>query len=139
MHPQNKSGIGFLFLCFCLLVIFFNLLKLSVEIPLMNEQRKKAPLSFLGFKFSGLEGALKGVLKIGFMTDKDLSDRRHAAQFAQAQYVLCPIVLDLNNPNHEYLLFDCTSEEAALEKIKETASVPLKRNNFGIVLARKKR
>ena len=61
----------------------------------------------------------------------------NSAQFAQAQLVVAPLIMDLNNMEHEFILFDCTSDEKALAKIKEIGAVPVKRNRYGLILARR--
>ena len=76
---------------------------------------------------------------IGYYTDKDLNQKQPAMQFAQAQLVLAPAILDtdINNPRHQFILFDCTTEKKALQKIQALGLIPLKRNNRGIILAKR--
>ena len=102
-----------------------------------NKQRKLIPYTFLGFKFSGLSELFRDhkIDYVSYYTDKDLSVNQHLAQFSQAQYIVAPIILDLNNTKHEFILFDCTSEEKAFTKIKEIGAVALRKNKFGIILA----
>ncbi len=85
----------------------------------------------------GLTDMLRGVEYVGYFTDKDLTDKTNAAQFSQAQYILAPVILDLNNTQRDFIIFDCTTPDVALEKIKEIDAVPLVKNKFGIILARK--
>ncbi|VAW15103.1 hypothetical protein MNBD_BACTEROID05-671, partial [hydrothermal vent metagenome] len=59
-------------------------------------------------------------------------------QFAQAQFMVVPTILELNNPDHKYLLFDYEKEADAFKKIKEINAVALKKNKFGIILAQKR-
>ena len=102
----------------------------------MSQIRHKIPYIFVGYKFSGLEDVLKNSTYISYYTDKDMNNRQNALQYAQAQYVLTPTILDRGKTPHEYILFDCTSEEVAWKKMKEMGALPLRRNQFGILLAR---
>ena len=79
----------------------------------------------------------KDVKYVGYYTDRNLEESPAAAKFAQAQYILVPAILDLNKTDHEFILFDCSREEIARRKIEEIKALPLKRNKFGIILARK--
>jgi hypothetical protein len=94
------------------------------------------PYIFMGIQFSGLKDILKNISHMGYYTDKDMDNRADALQFAQAQYTLAPIILDFNNTNYEYILFDCSKEEIAFKKMVETGAVPIRKNQFGIILAR---
>ena len=102
--------------------------------------RSLMPAQFPGLKFSGLKEILTGfadVSHIGYYTDMSLDDIPPAMQFSQAQFVLAPIILDLDYKQHEFILLDCSSEKVALRKIKELKAIPLKKNAFGIILIRK--
>ena len=57
------------------------------------------------------------------------------AQFEQAQYMLSPTVLDLNNTNHPLVVFDCMAPQTNMAKIKELGLEPVSINNVGIILA----
>ena len=89
----------------------------------------------LGFKFMGLEKIFPDQRTVGYYTDKNLDIPLAIAQFEQAQYMLSPTVLELNNTRHRFVIFDCTSPQTAVNKIKELGLVPLKANNDGIILA----
>lgn len=125
---------------FCVLTLGLILFNFFFFLPTAwsNIQfRKHVPFGFSGFKFVGLHDEFRNIRYVGYYTDKDMSLNQNAAQFAQAQYVLAPVILDLNNVEREFLILDCTSEAKALEKIKEIKALPLKKNQFGIILARK--
>ena len=77
-----------------------------------------------------------GIKYVGYYTDKSLDVNQNAAEFAQAQYVLAPTILDLNNLNHEYILLDCSAEDIAFEKIKEIHAIPFKKR-LGLILAKR--
>lgn len=97
--------------------------------------RQRAPYTFLGDRFRGLETLIGKAPIAGYYTDKNLDDKVNAMQLAQAQLILTPIILDLNNTGHEFVIFDCTSPAAALKKIKDIGAQPLKANRYGIILA----
>lgn len=134
---SNHFSAKFLFATLLALLAIFNSLELNRRIRVFNGLRQKVPYFFLGNKFLGLNDFFKGIQTIGYYTDKSLNDNQAAAQFAQAQYILTPLVLDLNNLGHEYTLFDCSTPEIALKKIKDSNLIPLKRNSYGIILAKR--
>jgi hypothetical protein len=73
----------------------------------IHKQKESTPFYFCGFKFMGLEGIFRDIPYAGYYTDKDLSLKQNAAEFGQAQYVLAPTILDLNNTDYEFLIFNC--------------------------------
>ena len=129
----------FLFLLGVLVVLTINATELLVEVTSIEERKTYIPFYFQGFKFSGLDDVFEGVTYAGYYTDKDLNVTRHLAQFAQAQYIVAPVILDLNLTNREFILFDCIKEETAFAKIKEIGAVALRKNKFGIILAQNKK
>ena len=118
-------------------VVVFNIVTLTKELINIHKLKAFAASQFPGRIFSGLDKTLEGIKYAGYFTDKDINNIAQAKHFAQAQYVLAPVILDLNNTDHEYILFDCTSLKITFDKIKEIGAVPLKANQFGIILARK--
>ncbi len=134
---NNTPDIKFLFSLILAVFIVFNSFHLSLGIKKLHLERQRAPFQFYGFKFSGLPQFLKGVVSLGYYTDKDMADKNHAAQYAQAQYALAPLILDLNYGEHDFILFDCSDEKTAMKKIKSLGLIPLKRNQFGILLAKR--
>ena len=140
-NPQFKkltslTAIQIFFTGCALAIILYNTAALYKEIRLLGQIRRQIPYIFMGNKFLGLNTVLKSMKYVGYYTDKNLDENKPALQFAQAQYILAPIILDLNNTHHPFVLFDCSSEEVALQKIKENGLTPIKRNQFGIILAR---
>ncbi len=137
--PAYFAKSRFIFLPLILVVLAINIQSLSRKILLMKKVRQKIPFLFMGYKFSGLKDILADTQIMGYYTDKDLNQRPAALQFAQAQYILAPIILDLNDIGHEYILFDCSEAEVAQKKIAESGMIPLRKNQFGIILARNPR
>jgi hypothetical protein len=145
MSPQQKSFTvpqltkGRIFLAAAVGFLIFNLYSISQEtfktIKIL-QHRQRVPYVFLGDRFRGIENFVGQAPYIGYFTDKNLDDNRSARQFAQAQLVLAPSILDLNNTGHEFIIFDCTSPAVAMAKIQEIGAKPLKANPYGIILAR---
>ena len=119
-------------------IVIVNLTQSLQDIIQEKAKRQKVPFFFAGYKFYCLEKVFKDIKYAGYYTDKNLDEPVDAAQFAQAQYILAPTILDLNNTSHTFIIFDCTNEELALTRIKEIGAVPIKRSPFGLILARKK-
>lgn len=127
-----------IFILALLLMIAVNLVQSFGDILNVYSKRRNNPFFFSGYRFTGLEKTFKNVKYAGYYTDKSLDESPAAANFAQAQYILAPTILDLNATNHEFTLFDCSRQEIARQKIEEIKAVALKKNKFGIILARKK-
>ena len=125
-----------LLLLFCIGSInFVFLLKdFSGAIPIAQKSRIPIP----GQEFADLAEYLKGVKTAGFLTDKDMSPERNDGQFLAAQYTLAPVVLDLNNPDHELVILDCISIPSAFDLMELTHRVPLFINPYGKILAKRK-
>ena len=92
------------------------------------------PLHSLGYTFIGLDQMLKNVPAIGYLTDKNIESPLTIAQFEQAQYVLAPTMVMLNQSNYPFVILDCSTPEIAMAKIQELKLQPLKMNK-GIILA----
>lgn len=139
MFAQIKSisNPSRLFAVIILTAILCGSFELFKDIETTQQARKETPFIFQGFLFSGLEKFLPNVHYVGYFSDKDLDDNSDAARFAQAQYILAPIVLDLDYQKHEWVIFDCATEQKAFEAMKMLGVSPVKRNQFGIILARR--
>src|SRR5579863_7346525 len=117
-----------------ILAAVFNLFQAYAQAIHELQDRTTIPLHSLGFQFMGLENVFKGIRTVGYYTDKDLQQPLAVAQFEQAQYMLVPTVLDLNHTQYRWVIFDCTSPQAAMEAIQHLGLTPLKINH-GIILA----
>jgi hypothetical protein len=118
-------------------MLMLNATQLTKSLREKRIQYAQHPHVFWGIKFAGLNEILKDARHIGYLTSKDLNDYFTALQFAQAQYVLAPIILELNNPNHEYILLNYENPLMAINRAKAIGARPVKINPFGIVLARR--
>jgi hypothetical protein len=92
------------------------------------------PLHSLSYQFQGLKPTFNNIAYAGYYTDKNIEAPASIAQYELAQYVLAPTVLVLNETKYALIIFDCTSPQIAIEKIKELGLQPLKANN-GLILA----
>ena len=131
---RTKAARG-LALVFCALIVF-NYVSLIRDTSVLFAKRKRQPFYFLGTTFEAIRPLLKNVKYVGYCTDKDMDDKKNAAFFSEAQYVLAPTILDLNNPTREFLILDFSDEKKAISKIRELKAVPLKRSPQGIILAK---
>jgi len=123
------------FLTLVCIAITIGLIGLTWELSKLSAARRDKPFSFYGEQFSGLADVLKGETYVGYYTDKDIQQPVYGAQFEQAQLSLAPLVLDLNQTNHRFIIFDCNDEKECWRKIAEVRARPLKRSNTGIILA----
>ena len=124
------------FMLAAILLVGLNTFFAYQETSKLLRIRAVLPPQFPGLKFAGLNTLLPKEQFIGYYTDKDLDDKANAAQFAQAQYVLAPLILQKGEKDFEYVLFDCTSPEAAHREIDALKFTAIKQNRFGIILAR---
>ena len=134
--PKIKNLYAVFWVLFCAANAFILVRDI---LGVQQEREDSRMFYFIGMRFSGLQGILKNVDYIGYYTDKDPADKITAAQFSQAQYILAPVILDLDNTSHRFILFNCSIEKKAFEIIEKIGAVPLKKNQYGIVLAERKR
>ena len=122
-------------LAFAALIIAANALQWTGQTLARLQNPSAIPFHSLGFQFMGLEKVLANQSYAGYYTDKNMENPLAIAQFEQAQYMLSPTVLDLNNTGHPLVIFDCTSPAAGMAKIKELGLQAVSINNVGIILA----
>lgn len=118
-----------LFLVLCLILICVN------SFQLFGKLSPQHPIGFSGLKFSGLSDILDKETAIGYVSDLDLKEAGPLAEYEQAQYMLAPVVLDITNPAHKFMIINPSNDAAALDKLKEFNARPLLRNQFGVILA----
>ncbi len=117
------------------ILIAINVIQLTTQVIHHQQHSKDLQLHNLGDQFKGLEQIFNKMPKVGYYTDKDLNNTLAIAQFEQAQYHLAPTVLDLNHTDYPVVIFDCTTAQIAMEKIKELGMTPVKASNFGVIIA----
>ncbi len=118
-----------LFLAWCVIFIGVNAYQLYKKLS------PERTVHFAGLKFSGLNEYLKNETRIGYATDLDIKETGPLAEYEQAQYILAPTILDVTGKAHKYFIVNCSTEAAALNKLKELNATPILRNQFGIILA----
>lgn len=138
-QPSNKTTINYMnisikpfknfFLGCCLVLIIVNAFQLFQKLSPQH------PIYFSGLKFSGLGEILEQESIIGYVSDLDLKEAGPLAEYEQAQYMLAPVVLDVMNPAHKFIIINPSNNTAALDKLKEFNARPLLRNQFGVILA----
>lgn len=119
-------------------LVLWNTFNTARELTRTHNRRKLNPYIFYGLAFSGIDKILTGTKAVGYYTDRDLDQTENAAIFAQAQYTLAPVLVEINNFDHEFILLECTSEDIAMAKVKEIGAIPVKKNKLGVILAQRK-
>ena len=93
----------------------------------------------VGHRVEGLSDFTKDIEIIGYYTDKDISQRKPLREYAHAQYLMVPSILDLNNTDLEHILFVCSTPTAAIKKISEIGAQPIMSNDQGVFFAKKRK
>ena len=96
---------------------------------------KGTPLHSLSYQFRELRPLFNGLAYAGYYTDKDTENSVVIAQYEQAQFVLSPTVIALNKTDYPLVIFDCSSPDKAIQKIKELGLQPIKASPQGLILA----
>lgn len=128
---------GFLLITATLIIILFNLIDRWYNLKNMMPMRAETKHQVLGQHFANFATLTKDIPKLSFFTDLDLSDGTNNAIFSQGQYLLAPTVLDTENMHHEYILLLCRNPQTTIHYIKQHNLQPLRRNRFGLILARR--
>lgn len=119
----------------CFLIVCCALIGVNT-FQLFGKLRSDRPIAFAGLKFSGLGERLNNENSIGYASDLDLKEASALAEYQQAQYVLAPVILDINQPSaHRFAIINCSDDACALTKLNELNARPLLRNQFGVILA----
>lgn len=133
---KQFSRTNLVFLLILTVFLAFNAGDLARHAAQMRKTRQKQAYPFLGHQFSKIEQVIGPLpARIGYMTDKDLSQVLPGMQFSQAQYVLAPAILDLNNIHHRYLLLDYSDKRILAGTVIEHRLIPLKQTVRGVILA----
>ncbi len=91
-----------------------------------------------GSQFATFKKYLKGQKSIGFLTDKDMSPEHNNGFFSQTQYILAPIVVNLNNPENQFNILDYSKMDDIIYSIYALKSVRLTSNEYGQALIRRR-
>jgi hypothetical protein len=108
-------------------------------------KRNKVPVPNLfepGYQYIDFVPYLKNVKRLGFLSNKSISAEAGLDEFQQAQYMLVPAVLDLNNSNYEYNVLDFMTEKKdqfyLFYMLKKLNAEKVADNSWGRVLIRRK-
>ena len=132
---MSKFTSNKIFLACLVLLTAINVLQWGGQTIQRLANPPAVPFHTLGYQFMGLEKIFQDHRYVGYYTDKNMDISLAIAQFEQAQYMLSPTVLDLNNTSHFFTIFDCTSPQVAMAKIKDLGLQPVSVNHTGIILA----
>ncbi len=95
-----------------------------------------------GYQYIDFVPHLKNVKRLGFLSNKSISAEAGLDEFQQAQYMLAPAVLDLNNSNYEYNVLDFMTEKKdqvyVFYMLQKLNAVKVADNPWGRVLIRRK-
>ncbi len=90
-----------------------------------------------GREFADFREKLAEVKRVGFLTNKDMSSEGNDGQFLAAQYMLAPIILDLDNSSHPFTILDSTGLISSFDTMNKLGLEPAHINEYGKVLAKK--
>jgi len=117
------------------LIIVLGSVQTTWELVKVTGLRQQHPFVFGGDAFTGVKDIIQGEKYVSYITDKNLNIDKNIAEFSQAQFSLAPVILDLNNPNHRFLLINCESKPHAQAVLKYYKAQPLRQSNLGVILA----
>ena len=126
-----------LFVTGLFVTLFLNTIGLYNEAQRIKNLKKHVKHQMIGQKFRGLEEVLKNEKFIGYYTDRPETDDEHEKLIAQVQYVLAPTIVDINNFKHDYILFVCSNDYLALQKMREIGAEPMLFKEPGMILGKK--
>ena len=134
---KNKSfPIIFIVTAF-IIAIIANGFALTHDLKVIEGYKRLMPFQGIGYRHAGLNEYLPpGTKYVGYYTGQKIGYGKDSKYFAQAQYMLAPLILDHDNLDRDFIIFSC-DERIAYQKIKELNLIPLRRNKFGIILAGK--
>lgn len=119
------------------IIILLNVFVLKEEFRRIYSFKKIMKHQIIGHKFAGLDEFTKEIDVISYFTDQDLKTNAAGKDLAQAQLLLTPTIVDADRLDHEYVLLVCKNEINALRIMKQLNLIPLRRNQHGIILARR--
>jgi len=130
---------------FCLnsLIIFLTFLLIgansfyllaSIMVTLHSDIKILEP----GTQFIAFKERLKDIKQLGYLTNKDMSEENNDSSFLQAQYMLAPTILDLNNSNYPLNILDYPDPVHMIFKLRGLNARPARSSPYGQVLAEKK-
>ena len=121
-----------------ILLVLGNLFYDTIGVMAQITKPNKASLE-PGFEFKDLQPMLTGVEVVGYLSEKNQTSSGNDGRFLMAQYILAPVVLDLENPSHKVNILDCSNPDAAMSILKIIQAKPVYMNSFGKIIAQRLR
>ncbi len=120
----------------CLLLFFiYHTVSFLLAFPKFVNQYSSHEIIQPGIEFADLKEKIPSGMTVGFLTNKDMSAERNDGQFLAAQYILAPVVLDLNNDRHAYLIFDDLDPLMVSQIAEKLSATIVLTNSYNKVLA----
>lgn len=91
-----------------------------------------------GTQFEPFIAKLEGITQVGYLTNKDMSEEKNDGTFLQAQYMLAPTILKLNEEHPKLNVLDYTSPVYTVFTLRSLRSAPIASSPYGQVLAERK-
>ncbi len=104
---------------------------------MVKSRQPDTPIYEPGTQFATFKEKLKDVNAIGYLTNKDMSEEKNDGTFLQAQYMLAPTVLELNETHPNLNILDYTSPVYTVFTMRSLRSKPIASSPYGPVLAEK--
>ncbi|MDD3375628.1 MAG: hypothetical protein PHY73_07920 [Candidatus Omnitrophica bacterium] len=108
----------------------FNSISIMAQITTI-EKRSTEP----GFQYADLKDQLKNETIVGFLSEKNQTPEGNDGGFMMAQYMLAPILLDLDNPDHKINIIDASTPDAAKSILSIIRAKPVYISPFGKIIA----
>src|SRR6185436_11011443 len=118
-----------------LIVALVGLNLVYAVINVISKTVNRKPIYAPGAQFEDIKKIVKNEKTIGYLTNRDITPEKNDQEFLQAQYILAPTILDLNNDNYRLLILDFTNPTFMLYKLKEIQAKPVYSNIYNKVVA----
>ncbi|MCA9404786.1 MAG: hypothetical protein KC897_13435 [Candidatus Omnitrophica bacterium] len=102
---------------------------------MVKSRMRGIPVIEPGTQFVQFKPYLTDVRELGYLTNKDMSEEKNDGFFLQAQYMLAPTVLRLNDTEHKMLILDYSKPVYAWFTMKSMRAAPKFSSEYGPVLA----
>ena len=132
--PSRKLEVIVILLTSIMVTVNLFYLVLNAVIRLKD---KNTYLYEPGYQFTGIKSRILGIKKVGYLTNRNMSSEKNDPEFLQAQYMLAPTILDLNNAEHKFIILDYTDLKYMYYQMKTLNAMPLF-DQFGKVLVIRK-
>ena len=129
-----KNLISCLAIAFIGLNLFYLWANLMVKLRLKDTKILEPGTQFVMFKEK-----LAGLREIGYLTNKDMSEEHNDGEFLQAQYMLAPVILRLNQPARTLNILDYKNPVFAVFQMENLNAKPLVTSPYGKVLVESRR